>query len=83
MGKHKYLEMVEVNQQGGQMTTPEQVAPQENPIEKVMQMAQQALDSNDGQMALEVCRQLMSLAQSQKKGGEMKKKVVKPMKYSK
>lgn len=90
MGKYleQYGDKVVKHQQGGAMTQtpamPETPATDEqNMVQQIMMMAQDALTTNDGNKALEVCRQLVSMATpSQKNGGKMMKKV-KVMKYKK
>lgn len=49
-------------QEGGQMA-PEAAPAEQDPMVQIIQMAQQALEAQDGNMALQVCDALVQMAQ--------------------
>jgi hypothetical protein len=56
-------------QEGGELAMSEdqmaQEQPQEDPMSEIMGMAQQALEANDGEMALQVCQALLQIMSQQ------------------
>lgn len=67
---NNYLPYVPANiiglyQEGGELAMSEdqmsQEAPAEDPMMEIMGMAQQALEANDGEMALQVCQILLEM----------------------